>query len=126
MFGQVELLVAAIKLTVLPDIYVDERADDIEYVHLLFDKHQIIFAECAPTESLFPGPEAMKALPKEALEEMQALFPQLVDPMNESQSARLIPIGTRQNQLIAWHLKNTNSILSTGAAYSARQPMSER
>ena len=126
MFGQDKVLDAAIKLTVLPDVYVDEGADDIEYVHLLFDKHPIIFAECAPTESLFPGPEAMKVLPKDALEEMQALFPQLVDPMNESQSARLIPIGTRQNQLIARHLKNTKPILSTGAAYSARQPMSER
>jgi len=126
MFGEGEVLVAAIKLTVLPDIFVDEGTGDVEYVHLLFDKHQIIFAEGAPTESLFPGPEAMKVLPKDALEEMQALFPQLVDPAIESQSARLIPIGARQNQLIARHLKNTKPILSSGAAYSARQPMSER
>lgn len=50
---------------------------DVEYFHLLFDDHQIIFANGAPTESFHPGPEAMIALDPEQRAELSALFPNL-------------------------------------------------
>ena len=34
---------------------VDEAAERVEYVHLLFDRHEVILAEGTPTESLFTG-----------------------------------------------------------------------
>jgi len=34
----------------------------VDYLHLLFDRHEILFAEGAKTESLYPGPIAIKSL----------------------------------------------------------------
>lgn len=46
----------------------------VTYVHLMFDKHEVIFAENAPSESFYPGPMAIKALDTDAQNEMFALF----------------------------------------------------
>ncbi len=126
MFGDAEVLVAAHKLTPLPGIYVDQTLAKVEYVHLLFDKHQVIYAEGAPTESLYPGAEAHRALPVAARHELEILFPELVDPEGVPRSARWIPPGARQRQLVARHLKNSKPLLQRAFAQSARQPMSER
>ena len=52
MFGKFEILLPAIKLVELPGIFVDTSLQDIEYFHLLFDQHEIIFAEAAPHRKL--------------------------------------------------------------------------
>ena len=62
MFQTPDALISAIKLTELPGIYLDQDVDRVEYFHLLFDRHEIIFAEGAPSESLFTGPEALKSV----------------------------------------------------------------
>lgn len=51
--------------------------DEVIYFHLLFDRHEIIFANGAPTESFFPGPEAMDALDRDQRVESEAIFPDL-------------------------------------------------
>lgn len=53
----------------------DPSGAGVEYFHLLFDAHQIIFANGAPTESFHPGPEAMAALDPEQRQELAVLFP---------------------------------------------------
>ena len=55
MFGQANVLVAAHRLTLMSGIYVDQTVRTIDYVHVLFDEHEIIFAEGAPSESLLLG-----------------------------------------------------------------------
>ena len=76
LFGETEVLVAAKDL-------VNDRSvrrvqgGDVEYVHLLFDRHQIIVSEGLATESFHPGPQSMADLPPEALEELIALFPDI-------------------------------------------------
>lgn len=51
---------------------------EVTYIHLMFDAHQIIFAENAPSESFYPGPMAQKMIAPEPLEELRALFPDVV------------------------------------------------
>ncbi|MEL6681811.1 MAG: Hint domain-containing protein [Pseudomonadota bacterium] len=126
MFGQPEVLVAAIRLTALPGIYVDTSVGEVEYVHLMLDAHHVIYAEGAPTESLFPGAEACKALPHAALKELSLLFPDLVDPERSPESARPIPSGAHQKQLVARHVKNGKPLLGNGMDHKARHPMSDR
>ncbi len=106
MFNASEVLVPAIKLTSLPGIFIDEEADSVTYYHLLFDRHEILFAEGAPTESLLTGPQALKSLPPQARREILSIFPELADLDAPPKGARLIPNGRQQNRLIARHLKN--------------------
>lgn len=47
------------------------------YIHLIFDQHQLIYAEGAPSESFYPGPLALKALDRPVLDELLLLFPTL-------------------------------------------------
>jgi hypothetical protein len=47
----------------------------ITYVHLMFDRHEIIFANGVPAESFYPGPEALATLPDFARRELQLRFP---------------------------------------------------
>ena len=113
MFGTSEVLVPAIKLTALPGIFVDEDTESVEYFHLLFDKHQVIFAENAPTESLYTGPEALKSLSSESRQEIFTIFPELAELDYVANPARPIPRGRLQAQLIARHLKNNKPLLQT-------------
>ncbi|WP_292290333.1 Hint domain-containing protein [Marivita sp.] len=50
---------------------------EVIYVHILFDDHQIVFANGAPSESFFPGPFALGAMESELREEIFDLFPDL-------------------------------------------------
>jgi len=49
----------------------------VTYIHLMFDDHQIIWAEGAQTESLHPGIVALSSLAPAARKEVLSLFPQL-------------------------------------------------
>lgn len=49
----------------------------VEYHHLLFNRHQIIFAEGIPTESFFPGRTGMSSLEKAVQDELLTMFPEL-------------------------------------------------
>jgi hypothetical protein len=111
MFGTSEVLVPAIKLTALPGIFVDETVAGVEYFHLLFDRHQVIFAENAPTESLFTGAEAMKSLGAEARREIFEIFPELIEKRLTLTPARLIPRGRQQVRLVERHRKNNKPLL---------------
>ena len=106
MFGKAEVLIPAIKLIELPGIFIDESVDSVEYYHLLFDRHEIIYAEGAPTESLFTGPEALKSLSQEAREEILTIFPEITELSYKPEPACFVPPGKQQKRLIARHLKN--------------------
>lgn len=56
----------------------DASATEVEYFHLLFDAHEIIFANGAPTESFYPGAQAMEALDDAQRQELATLFPHLL------------------------------------------------
>lgn len=116
MFGTREALIPAILLTALPGIYVDETVDRVEYFHLLFDAHQVIFAEGAPTESLFTGPEALKAVSPEARAEILTIFPELAQDDFLPKPACMIPSRRLQKKLVDRHAKNNKPVL---AAFSA-------
>lgn len=112
MFDVGEVLIPAIKLCEIDGVDVLEDATNVAYFHILFDQHQVIYAESAPSESLFTGPEAMKTLSTEAREEILTLFPELAETEHEPVPARLIPAGKLQKQLIKRHAKNDRSLLA--------------
>lgn len=111
MFGTPEVLIAANKLTELPDVSVDASGAEVEYVHLLFDRHEVVFAEGAPSESLFTGPEALRALDAAAREEILRLFPEIKDLDYRPEAACFIPSGSKQRKLVSRHLRNAQPVL---------------
>ncbi|WP_022706193.1 Hint domain-containing protein [Paracoccus zeaxanthinifaciens] len=111
MFGEREVLLPAIRLTALPGIFVDAEVTQVTYLHLMFDRHEIVLAEGAPAESLHTGPQAMDSITDEGREEIFTIFPELrrgdARPM-----ARHVPDAARQKRLVARHLKNERPVLS--------------
>lgn len=115
MFGDLDVLVAAIRLTELLGIYLDERIAALNYYHLVFDHHQIVLAEGAPSESFYIGREAIAALNPDARGEVLTLFPQLARKARTMRPAHPIPMRALQKQLIARHLRNDKPLLNLPA-----------
>ncbi len=111
MFGRRNVLISAIKLTEMPGIFVDASVTEIEYNHLLFDDHEIIFADGVPTESLFTGPEALKAVSPDAREEILKILPEIVQLDYTPKAAAHIPPYKQQKQLVFRHLRNNKPLL---------------
>jgi hypothetical protein len=76
MFGEEEVLVAAKDLVNGVSVHVAEGGE-VEYFHLLFDSHQIVWSEGLETESFLPGPCVMTECDREVREEVLALFPEI-------------------------------------------------
>lgn len=76
LFGERDVLVAA-KHLVNDDTIRPVEGAHVDYFHMLFDRHEIIFAEACPTESLHPGKEALEAVDPAARTEILTLFPEM-------------------------------------------------
>ena len=53
----------------------------IDYIHIMFARHQIVYSEGAATESFYPGAVGLGALDRAAREELLTLFPELAAPV---------------------------------------------
>lgn len=78
LFGETEVLVAATHL-VNDHSILREECEEVEYFHILFDRHEIIYANGAPAESFLPGAQGMDSLASAARDEILTLFPELSD-----------------------------------------------
>ena len=74
-FGTPEVLVSAIHLVNGTTIR-QQPQPKITYFHMVFDQHEIIYAEGVRTESLHLGAEALGRLDAKAREEILAVFPE--------------------------------------------------
>ncbi|KIC38555.1 calcium-binding protein [Ruegeria sp. ANG-R] len=112
MFDSEEVLVPAHKLVGIPGITVDEAAQGVVYYHMLFDRHEIVLAEGAPSESLFTGKQALKGIHPDALAEIAALFPEVTSPDHHPVAARQIPERGKQiHTLLRRHIKNDRALI---------------
>ncbi|WP_299949173.1 Hint domain-containing protein [uncultured Ruegeria sp.] len=112
MFDSEEVLVPAHKLVGIPGITIEEAAQSVVYYHMLFDRHEIVLAEGAPSESLFTGQQALKAIHPEALAEIVALFPELTSADHHPEAARQIPKhGKKIQSLLRRHKKNDRVLI---------------
>lgn len=72
--GQAEILVRARHLVNEETIF-QREGGYVEYFHLLFDRHEIIYAEGIPAESLMVTSHTLAALPEEMAHEVTHRFP---------------------------------------------------
>ena len=78
-FNAAECLVAAKSLVGRPGCGLGDGP--VRYTHLMLERHQILFANGAATESLLPGPEALKGLGLAERMSLARLLPELPDVM---------------------------------------------
>lgn len=78
LYGTNELLAAARDLVDGRDVTRVEGGY-VEYVHFLFDEHQIVWSDGLETESFLPGPQTEHCFDAEIVAEILTIFPEL-DP----------------------------------------------
>ncbi|WP_370230802.1 Hint domain-containing protein [Cognatishimia sp.] len=124
MFGRDEVLVSAIRMVGRPGIECVSATGDVDYVHFLFDRHAIVFAEGAPSESLLVRRETLASLAPAARAEIGALFPDLVASAQGQEAVRIIPRLAAQNTLIDRLKKNERPMLEISGLNALRKPLS--
>lgn len=90
LFQDAEILIAAKHLVGLPGIEITALTTGVTYVHLMFDRHEVVLSNGAWSESLYTGPQALGSVGDTARREILALFPELVGGGLPEPSRRLL------------------------------------
>ncbi|PLS22180.1 Hint domain-containing protein [Neptunicoccus cionae] len=100
-FGSGGILAPASVLASDSTILLDPAPKDTRYIHLLFDEHQIVFADGIPAESFYPCPNGLMSLTPEGRAGIFEIMPELSEhPLLYGPSARpLLP--SRLKQILA-------------------------
>jgi hypothetical protein len=77
LFGEAEVLAKAKDLVNDAGIRPDLSRKTVDYYHLLFDQHEILFSHGVLSESYHPGPQTTAGFDAETQAELFALFPEL-------------------------------------------------
>lgn len=109
--GAEQVLVAAKKLVGLPGVTVMKDAVSVDYWHLLCDNHEVVFANGAAAETLYLGPQALIQLDAEAVCEIKALFPDLLQGRIYAPALTILA-GQAPKQLVARHIKNKKPLVA--------------
>lgn len=114
--GDTEVLVAAKHLCTLEGVEQISPEQGIQYIHLLFDTHEIIRVDGLETESLYPGKQTLRALSQPALAEIFALFPELKNEAHFTATARRLLSGKEGRALAYRHFKNCKPLIDLNQA----------
>ncbi len=114
MFGAKDVLVAAKHLVGVPGVQCVNHPRSVTYYHILLDAHQIVLSNGAETESLFTGPQALKAVGPAARKEIFELFPELDDQAGALSPLPAAPFsnGRRSRTLVLRHIKNRKPLVA--------------
>ncbi|AUC53025.1 hypothetical protein CDO87_07365 [Sagittula sp. P11] len=77
LFGEEEVLAAALHLVGLPGIEQLLPGQGTSYIHFMFDRHELVMSEGLWTESFQPGDLSLAGLDAPQRDELFALFPEL-------------------------------------------------
>ncbi|MFK7878018.1 MAG: Hint domain-containing protein, partial [Paracoccaceae bacterium] len=87
----------------------------VTYLHLLCDRHEVIFANGCPSETLLPGQEAMRKVGPEARAELRAILPELATSSESPCSARQLLEGSKRKSVVRRHLKHQRPFVTHAA-----------
>ncbi|WP_170426938.1 Hint domain-containing protein [Ruegeria arenilitoris] len=101
LFGEDEILVAA-KSLINDATITSAPCDIVHYVHLFFDRHQLVSTSGLISESFFPGDQALSSLDCAAADELFSLFPELRNfPQSYGPTSRPVQCGPQAAMLQA-------------------------
>ncbi|MFD1880589.1 Hint domain-containing protein [Paracoccus pacificus] len=104
-FATDEVLAGVKHLLVKDGVEVVDDLEGVTYVHFLLDRHEIVYANGAPAETLHTGAEALKSVGPAARAEIFSIFPEL-ERNHQRETARLALSGRDARKLAARHAKN--------------------
>lgn len=99
MFGESEMLIAVKHLEKIRKVQRPKVRGAVTYRHILFDRHEIIYANGLPTESLLIGQTARNKLPKALVDEIEALLPEIAKGPAAYPPARVLGRGHQGRML---------------------------
>lgn len=76
LFRNTEVFLPAASCRELPGLPSPDVAAGVAYYHLMFDRHEVIYANNLPCESLFPGDSAIASLSENARIDLNNRFPE--------------------------------------------------
>ena len=89
-FGCDEVLVPALHLVNGRTVRQVMRGTGVEYLHLAFDRHEVVMSEGLPTESFFPGATALSGFDADVRAELELLFPGCTQDAGEVSARRCL------------------------------------
>jgi Ca2+-binding RTX toxin-like protein len=100
MFGEREVLVAAKFLTGLAGVS-QIGTPSVSYIHLMFNRHEVLWADAAWSESFQPGDYSLRGVGDGSRKEILGLFPELgtQEGLADYQSAR-VSLKSHEAQLL--------------------------
>ena len=113
MTGTAEVLVAACHLIGLCGIAPVSDATQVDYWHLLLDRHEVLLAEGAASESLYLGAQARRAIGDDGCTEIAELMPHLFDgdgPAASPEPARFLMAGRQARRMAQRHDSNQQQL----------------
>lgn len=111
MAGASEVLVPARALVGTGGIAVEGPGQGADYWHILFDRHEVVTSEGAPTEALLLRPMAVAAMASDARRELRAQFPARVARADDAPARPLMP-GRAARGLARRHGKHALAFLA--------------
>jgi Ca2+-binding RTX toxin-like protein len=99
LFGSAEVLVRAAHLIGLPGVTSVAPAG-ITYLHVLFDRHEVILADNAWSESFQPGDRSLEGLDTTQREELDKLFPDMTSDASARFAAARITLKSHEARVL--------------------------
>lgn len=100
MYGHSEMLTPAKALVNQQTIRRDTSCRDVTYIHLLLDRHEILYAHNLEAESLDPAADALTALTPEARRELEQLVPDYVNARRDAGMLRRPALTLRETRAL--------------------------
>ncbi|WP_417807601.1 Hint domain-containing protein [Thioclava sp.] len=115
MFGTDQVLIPAKALLSLPGVMLDQPDTNVTYYHIMLERHEVVFSNGVPSESLFLGDQALHSIPQRALNEICKLLNVSRRNLGKSQGpispARAFAKGKRAVRLVERHAKNNRALV---------------
>ncbi|WP_313348892.1 Hint domain-containing protein [Paracoccus sp. (in: a-proteobacteria)] len=115
MFGAQEVLAPVKHLIGYNGIEIDGEAQEVTYIHLMFDTHTCVQVYGIMAETMYPGVEAFKMVPEESLVELREIFGSEIDAIIDGSLVKdsYLPMlkGREARALVARHSKNSKPLL---------------
>ncbi|MEH6646721.1 Hint domain-containing protein [Sulfitobacter sp.] len=99
LFGRSEVLVPALHMIDGKNIVL-QPCENVTYIHIMFEQHEIIFANGIPAESFHPASYGVSKLAQNAREELFALFPELRSNMGGYGDTARMSINAKEAKVL--------------------------